>query len=198
MRIHASDVAPAHGQRAGIGRQRAGQQVDQRRLAGAVGADQGVNLARVQGQRHIVGGDQRAETTDQPGRLQRRRGGVDRRIHDLTLPDWAAARPPNNGPNRPTRPRGAPNTTHSSSTPSGRCQYSVHRRSTSSSVSITTAPATPPQRRPIPPTSTMISKLADCVQCIRLGEMNRLWLASRAPARPAAAPLKVKAASLMR
>ncbi|KAG0933217.1 hypothetical protein G6F31_016368 [Rhizopus arrhizus] len=45
MRIHASDVAPAHGQRAGIGRQRAGQQVDQRRLAGTRQAHDDVDAA---------------------------------------------------------------------------------------------------------------------------------------------------------
>ncbi|CFU07831.1 Uncharacterised protein [Bordetella pertussis] len=50
----------------------------------------------------------------------------------------------------------------------------------------------------MPPTSTMISRLADCVQCMRLGEMNRLWLASRAPASPAAAPLMTKAVSFSR
>ncbi|MNQ47149.1 hypothetical protein D3C85_609840 [compost metagenome] len=152
VRIHAGNVAPSHGQRARIGGQRAGQQVNQRGLARAVRPDQGVDLARVQGQRHIVGGHQRAEPAHQPAGLQggrpALRGGVHRSIHrdghEPTLPDCGAARPPNNGPNSPTRPRGAPNTTHSSSTPSGKCQYSVHRRSTSSRVSITTAPATPP------------------------------------------------------
>ena len=48
--------------------QLAGELGDQRRLAGAVGADQRVDLARPHVDRDVVGRDQAAEALDQPGR----------------------------------------------------------------------------------------------------------------------------------
>ena len=59
---------PAKWMRAGVGREVAGELADQRGLAGAVGADQGVDLARPHVDRDVVGRDQAAEALDQAGR----------------------------------------------------------------------------------------------------------------------------------
>ena len=53
-------------------RQQAGEQVEQGRLAGAVGADQRGDLAAVHGQAHVVVGHQPAEALDQAFRVQQR------------------------------------------------------------------------------------------------------------------------------
>ena len=57
----AGDVAPGEPDGAGVGRELAGQLPDQRRLAGAVRADQRMGLAGADAQRDVVGRDQRAE-----------------------------------------------------------------------------------------------------------------------------------------
>src|SRR5260221_9897020 len=55
-------------------RQRAGQQMDERGLARAIGADQRMNLARRQRQRDMVGGQQRAKAAHQALGFQGRSG----------------------------------------------------------------------------------------------------------------------------
>ena len=60
--------------RPGVGAEHAGEDLDERRLAGAVGAEQGVDLARCD--RHVDGaqGDDRAERLGDGGGLQQRDG----------------------------------------------------------------------------------------------------------------------------
>ena len=53
-RRHVWHDAPGHGERAGIGLLGAGHDLDQRRLAGAVLADERVHLARLQVERHVA------------------------------------------------------------------------------------------------------------------------------------------------
>ena len=65
MGRQAGDVAAGEMDGAGVGREVAGELADQRRLAGAVGADQGVDLARPHVDRDVVGRDQAAEALDQ-------------------------------------------------------------------------------------------------------------------------------------
>ena len=65
------DVAAGEVDGAGIGRQVAGELAHQRGLAGAVGADQGMDLARPDIDRDGVGGDQAAEALDQAESVRR-------------------------------------------------------------------------------------------------------------------------------
>ena len=61
MHRQRGDVAAVEKDAAGVGRDQAGNLVDQRGLAGAVGADHGVQFAGRDVERHVVGDDQRAE-----------------------------------------------------------------------------------------------------------------------------------------
>ena len=76
MHRQMGDVAAGEVDGAGVGREVAGELADQRGLAGAVGADQGVDLARPHVDRDVVGGDQAAEALDQAV------GGEQRLSHD--------------------------------------------------------------------------------------------------------------------
>ena len=60
--------------RSGVGAQHAGEDLDERRLAGAVGAEQGVDLAGGDGQVDGAQGDDRAERLGDGGGLQQRNG----------------------------------------------------------------------------------------------------------------------------
>ncbi len=70
------DVLAGEDDRALARLEHAGQQIDQRRLAGAVGADQRVARAGLERQRHVVGDREAAETPEQAARLQRRAHGA--------------------------------------------------------------------------------------------------------------------------
>src|SRR5690606_20404065 len=160
-------------------------------------ADERMNLALRHIQRNIVGGQQGPVPLDESTGLK---GGL--RLRGTRIGQARPVLLVRHGPHPATAgrrlrlqfagsaasPCGAASTTTSSRTPSGRCQYSVYIRRNSSRLSSTTAPTTPPYRIPMPPTMTMMRRLADCVQCIMPGETKRLWLASSAPANPATAP----------
>jgi len=68
MHRQPGDVATEEADGARIGRQAAGELADQGRLAGAVGADQGMDLAGAHLDRKVVGRDQAAEALDQDSR----------------------------------------------------------------------------------------------------------------------------------
>jgi hypothetical protein len=61
LRGHASQFLPEQPDRAGVGGEIAGDQVEQRGLAGAIRADDQAPLARHDRQRHVPGGGQAAE-----------------------------------------------------------------------------------------------------------------------------------------
>src|SRR4051794_21718643 len=67
---HAFDAGAVHGDVAGVGPDHAGDQVEQRRLAGTVWADQADDLAWVQTERDVVGDHQPAETLAQAGDVE--------------------------------------------------------------------------------------------------------------------------------
>ena len=73
-----------------VGFRDAGDEVEHRRFAGAVGPDHGANLARLDGHVDVVDGDQRAEAADQPLHSSSGIGGflaaaVDRAISGFAL-----------------------------------------------------------------------------------------------------------------
>ena len=76
VRRQRRDVLRAEHDRAGVGPQHAGHQVDERRLAGAVRADQRVASALRQLERNVLRDDERSEALVEPARGQRR-------VHDL-------------------------------------------------------------------------------------------------------------------
>src|SRR6201986_659803 len=67
------DVAPLQPDLAGGRLDYPGEQIDQRRLAGAVRSDQRLPGAGLKRERHVVGRDQGAEMTHEAARLERRR-----------------------------------------------------------------------------------------------------------------------------
>ena len=101
--LRRGDVFAAQADAARVGLERSGQLADQRRLAGAVRADDGMDFARVDVEVERIGGDQSAEALGQAAHLEQRHAG--RRL-DST----------------PASPRGAKNTIASRISPSGRCQ----------------------------------------------------------------------------
>ena len=112
IRLQIGDVVTAEANRSGVGAQHPGQEVDQRGLAGAIGADQGVAGALRDRERDAAGHDQRAET------LVESRGGEGRRAHD--------ARPRQTVISRCSPPRipfGSNITTTTSSNPIQKYQY---------------------------------------------------------------------------
>ena len=70
VRRQAGDVVAIEPDRAGARLQRAGEQVDQGRLAGAVRADQRVAGAELDLERDLVGGNDAAEALDEAARLE--------------------------------------------------------------------------------------------------------------------------------
>ena len=72
MDRQSGDVAAGEVDGAGVGPQVAGELADQGRLAGAVGTDQGMDLALAHLDREIVGRDQAAEALDQPSGFKER------------------------------------------------------------------------------------------------------------------------------
>ena len=95
----------------GVGLQHARQEVDQRRLARAIGADEGVALALGQGKGDVAGDHQRAERLVDP--LSGEGGGHESRCHDL----GASREAP------PSSPLGRNTTTAISSMPIQKYQY---------------------------------------------------------------------------
>ena len=83
----AGDVVAGEAHRAGGRRELAGEHVDQRRLAGAVGADHGMDLADVQVERDRVDRGQAAEAAAEAGGLEQRR------LSHGALPRSSAPRP---------------------------------------------------------------------------------------------------------
>src|SRR5205807_4280646 len=59
------DLAPLEADGAGVRRQGPGQHVEDRALAGAVGADQAEDLSRLDTERHVADGDEAAESLRQ-------------------------------------------------------------------------------------------------------------------------------------
>jgi hypothetical protein len=81
-------------QAAGVGPQRPGDEIEQRGLAAAVGADEAEHLALPQAQRQAVGGADAAEVLVDPGDLQQRchRGGTAAQPGSTTSPTISAPR----------------------------------------------------------------------------------------------------------
>src|SRR5262245_44095451 len=92
--------------------QHAGDQVHQRGLAGAVGSDQRVAGAALEGEIDVAGDRERAEALVQPADFERR-------AHDLAGRTLAPR-----SSNRPNSPRRANSTTSTSTKPTPNCQNS--------------------------------------------------------------------------
>src|SRR6185312_1521390 len=184
-RRQARDVGAGEADAAGIGRQLAAELGDERGLAGAVRADDGVQFAFRDLEHEVVGGDDAAEALGELVDLQQRaHAGA-----FLRCGQRAAA-------SRPSMPPRANRTISSSSGQRMICQYSVMPESTSSSTSSATAPNTGPAAEPMPPSTTMTMRSPERVQYMVAGLMNSLWLASSAPASPPSVPAMTKQTSL--
>ena len=100
------DVAAVEQDRARGRREEAADQIEERRLAGAVGADHGAQLARLDGERDVVDGDQAAEAL--------------RDVVDLEQAHALAALR-----SMPSTPRGKNSTTSTKNSPMNDIQFSV-------------------------------------------------------------------------
>src|SRR6185437_7092913 len=144
----ARDVVAGEDDAAAVGSQLAGELGDQRRLAGAVGADQRVHLAGTHLQVDAGAGDHTAEALGQPLHVEQRRVAVQRRHARSSAP---------------ARPRRAKRTTISSIQPVQNAQYVVYDASVSSATTSTAAPRTPPQIEATPPRITITISVPECV-----------------------------------
>src|SRR5262249_20819745 len=87
VRLLAGHVAAAKAHPAGAWAQHAGHEIDERRLAGAVGADQADDLAGRELQRHVVDGADAAEGPRNPFHFEDRRHGTALRRKKLKRPN---------------------------------------------------------------------------------------------------------------
>src|SRR5207245_618473 len=101
---------------AGRGFEKPGQQIDERGLAGAIGADQGLASARRDTEIHLGGGDEAPEPLDEIACLQ----SVSHRGLPAALRAGNTAASRRNPPMMPSR---AKSTTSTSRSPSQNCQY---------------------------------------------------------------------------
>ena len=176
------DVVAVETDAAGVGRDLAGELADQRGLAGAVRADDGVQLARRHVERDVVGGDDAAEALAQAVDLQQRLS------HGAPSPAGRRCRRA-----RTARPAAA-------SARGSICQYSRavamslagEEAATGRSRRAAPPPAAAARPRrspgrtplPMPPSTAMTMRSPERVQCIIAGLMKSVWLASSTPARP--------------
>src|SRR6185312_12558171 len=167
--------------------------VDQRGLAGAVGADNGVDAAQRQVDADCVQG---AQTPEIAGNAA---GGEDRGAHGCGVwgkddrdagPGWARC------PSlimTPARPLGITATSAMKVRPNVRCQWfamppkMASDWNSSSSAIRPNAPSSAPQRLPLPPRITMSRTSPDCSQFSSSGLTKPSLAAKSIPAIPASA-----------
>ncbi|MPN28265.1 hypothetical protein SDC9_175706 [bioreactor metagenome] len=110
MRRQRGQLDPIQAEAAFIQRQQARDQIDQGGFTRAIGADQRVNLARLNGDIDMIGRQQSAKTLDQTLGLEQ--ACCTHCVFSLRS-------------NKVATPLGAKNTTRISISPIGQCQYSV-------------------------------------------------------------------------
>ena len=147
VHLQRADVFAVEQDRTRVRRQCTRQQIHQRTLAGAVRADQGMQLAGLDLQIGTVNGCDASEVLMQAMRLQLR--AAIQRASRKALPRYHAQRDATSelrsDPAR-AKPRGANKTTPSKIMPRASCQCSVCAESNSSSSNKKTAPMAPPKR----------------------------------------------------
>src|SRR5437870_943492 len=207
----ARDVTALIPEPAGGGRAEARDEIEQRRLAGAVGPDQAEELAALHGERHAA---HRHDTAEAAGeRLHRqhvgcpRRPVVRRRAHTLPVRRPRPRRPRSPGVISPCGKKTVPSaisTPKMMSRPSrrnwanqgGSPATSATPRSASGSAGSTRPPTTGPTNVREPPTSTKAMRFTP-VSKVPCGEFQVLMkCALMAPTAPASTALAVKARTL--
>src|SRR5512138_2273872 len=138
-----------------VRRELAGELRHQRRLAGAIGADQGMHLALPHLQVDAITRHDAAEALAQALHVEQRPSGGHRAPTSLRQ--------------APASPLRANSTTASSTQPVQNSQCDVYAASTSCSSRSAAAPATPPHSVATPPRITITINVPDCVQCSTLG-----------------------------
>src|SRR5512138_658995 len=134
----------------------AGDDVEQRRLAGAVGADDGADLAVLDPHRHLVERHQGAVAARHAVELEQR--------HDQRFSAAVRKRPVARPVASPQMPSGANSTKAMKIRPKYSAQASVQALSWCSISMKKAAPRIGPTRVPAPPTITMISTWPDSSQ----------------------------------
>src|SRR5690606_37595883 len=174
------DVAPAQADRAGVGRERARQQVHQRRLARTVRADQRVPRALVEREIHAVGDDERSEGLAQALRLEHHRSGS--RCPRIFSTTPASCPPPcdlrTSACIDATRPPRKNSTTTISSSPMPKDQNpGLIFASRSSSSMYSGTPTIAPYRRPVPPNTSITSAVPERSKPSRFSVTKALYCA---------------------
>src|SRR5882724_139979 len=140
-----SDVGAVEENAAGGRPEQAAEQVEDRRLAGAVRADDGLEDADLGGERQVVHRHQISETLAQAAELEQ--AHVDRLARIM-----------------PRMPRGKNRTTRTKNSPMNDIQFSVSLETKSCSTTKMAAPISGPQNERMPPSTAMITKLPDWSQ----------------------------------
>src|SRR5215469_3256319 len=201
-----ADVAPVEHDPSRIRLEVAGQLSDQRGLAGAVRTDERMGFALADGERHVVGGDERAERLAQvldleqelahlaaPGLESAARSSASGKS-TLDSPSLSSA--PVARTSMPQMPSFTSSTRATSSGPKNSIQCSVKSDSTSRKARKNAAPTIGPISELADPRMTIASNSPDSCQLIVAGLTNFAWLAMSAPASPAMPPAMTKMTSL--
>src|SRR5262249_52383381 len=164
-----------------VGGELARELVDERGLAGAVGADDGVQLAGRDVQRDLVGDQERAVALDQRLRAQQR---IQLASPTASRACAGAAGWRSKRCSRPAMPVLPASTMRTMSGPKTAIQCSVKPFSTSSTPRKASAPRSGPKTDPMPPSTIITMRSPDTIQDRLLGEAKAVRFASRSPATP--------------
>src|SRR5262249_49710179 len=139
--------------RAGIGPQRSGQQVEVGGLAGAVRADDGVAQPAREGEAHVLRHGERAERLLQRAGLERRHASLSRGARSRAV---RAARRSAASMRVPTIPFGISRATPANTRPRNRYQCANVDENSSFISTSSVAPSGAPTKVPMPPMTTAI------------------------------------------
>src|SRR5690606_12683399 len=199
---------------AGLGHVQAGQHVEQRRLAGAVGADQAVNFAAPDIEADVRERLQAAKALAQALRLEQHlaRGGAqgfEGRVHAappvrassrLRTADGHSPAGRNSMTSTMASPKSSMRMPSGSSTTAPKsicCSGTTTARRNSGSTASSSAPRITPGMCPMPPSTTMQSTEIDSIRLKLSGLTKPCIAANRAPAIPPKDAPMAKASSLM-
>src|SRR5262249_52826000 len=192
VRVIAGDVLAVKQDAPGCRLQLAREQLEQRALAGAVGADEAAQLPLGQAEVHTAHRLDAAELDRQPDRLEDRFRHATRRAwagERVRAADSRARSTPSDG----TMPRGTSSTKARKMIPKIRLVLaSCCVPSSVARYCMTTQPMIGPTSVPRPPTMTQMMICEVVVRLKTLGLTNAPQLGKRLPARPAIARARVK------
>src|SRR5213075_1862799 len=187
MRGESPERASIEMKTAGIRRVHAGEQVEERGLAGAVRADQAEDLARGDGEGNVFQRLQAAEALGYAGHFDQRAHGVCSVSSRLRTLEGRRPAGRNSMISTSARPKSSMRMTSGSMSErpkSACCTGSTVQRRISGVKERSNAPRITPQMLPIPPSTTIDTTITDSTRMKLSGEMKAWMAANMPPARP--------------